>query len=95
MNRYEKQIASTIIILLFGTVITITAITTKNTGTDVRNKVGSETVTEAVVDIENVLDTENTEISNADQNSSDSSKDKSDYANNNEKKIDRYKEKIK
>lgn len=82
----KKQIASTIIILLFGTVITITAITTKNTGTDVRNKVDSETVTEAVVDIANVLDTENTEISDADQNSSDSSKDKSDYANNNEKK---------
>ncbi len=90
----KKQIASTIIILLFGTVITITAITTKNTGTDVRNKVGSETVTEAVVDIENVLDTENTEISNADQNSSDSSKDKSDYANNNEKKSTDTKKKL-
>ena len=84
--KFNKKMASTIVILIFGVAITVAALPANNIALE--NKTSSEITTEAVSATEMILDTENTETSNVDKNSSDFSKDKATVVDDKDKSGD-------
>lgn len=70
----KKHIINTVVILMFGAVITVAALSTKNLGADEKKKIGSLTATEAVSATGTESDTEAADTDDASKKAADSKK---------------------
>ena len=73
----KKHIINTVVILMFGAVITVAALSTKNLGADEKKKIDSLTATETVSATGTESDTEAADTDDASKKAADSKKDKS------------------
>ena len=71
----KKHIINTVVILIFGAVITVSALSTKNLGADEKKKIDSLTATEAVSAAGTESDTEAADTDDTSKKSADSQKD--------------------
>lgn len=70
----KKHIINTVVILMFGAVITVSALSTKNLGADEKKKIDSLTATEAVSATGTESGTETADTDDASKKAADSKK---------------------
>ena len=75
----KKHIINTVVILIFGAVITVAALSTKNLSADEKKRIDSATATETVsatgIGADTEFDTEETEADDISKKAADSKKD--------------------